>query len=61
MFLLVSYFVISVLFFLVWFVKIANHTNNLEERVYLQYCAVIWCVFWPVTLLVDLLSLGKRR
>lgn len=53
------YVVIGILFFLYLCYKIQRKTDDLEEQVYLQYCAVIWCSLWPIMFLKDVVF--RRR
>lgn len=54
------YMAIGILFFIYLFFKIQNKTDNLEEQVYLEYCAVIWCCFWPIMFLKDIVFRRRR-
>ena len=54
------YCIIGVLFFLYLCYKIQKKTDNLEEQVYLQYCAVIWCCLWPIMFLKDVVFRRER-
>ncbi len=54
------YFIGGILFFIYLFFKIQNKTDNLEEQVYLEYCAIIWCCFWPIMFLKDIVFRRRR-
>ena len=49
------YRAIAVMFQLFWFFKITSKTNDLEEQVFLLYASTLWCAFWPICLLKDLI------
>ena len=54
------YFIGGILFFIYLFFKIQNKTDNLEEQVYLEYCAIIWFCFWPIMFLKDIVFRRRR-
>ena len=55
------YMVLAFVFLLGWWIRIQNQTDDLEEQVYLLYCAAIWSAFWPICLAKDILFGCKRR
>ena len=48
------YMAIAVVFMILWFVRIPQISDNLEEQAFLHYGAVLWSVFWPICLVKDL-------
>ena len=48
------YMAIAVVFMILWFVRIPQISDNLEEQAFLHYAAVLWSVFWPICLVKDL-------
>ena len=56
-----SYMAIGVFFFMLWIARILAKTDDLEEQIFLMYCAALWSAFWPICFLKEFVFGGNNK